>query len=128
MITNIEGEKVKLPYFLIVGAAKSGTTSLYYYLGQHPRVFMPGNKEPWFFASSSARVSELGKKGMIKESREYSELFKDAQSTQVLGEASTGYLYLYDDTISNLRRYHPGWKDLKIIMILLEEHARRGPF
>ena len=38
--------KNKLPNFLIVGAAKSGTSSLHNYLNQHPEVFMPSyNKE-----------------------------------------------------------------------------------
>ena len=32
--------------FLIVGAAKCGTTSLYHYLGQHPDVFLSTPKEP----------------------------------------------------------------------------------
>jgi len=37
------------PDFFIVGAAKSGTTSLYSYLIQHPTIFMPELKEPYFF-------------------------------------------------------------------------------
>ena len=37
--------------FLIVEAAKAGTTSLYHYLGQHPDVFMPHDKEPWYFCN-----------------------------------------------------------------------------
>jgi len=39
-----------LPNFFILGAAKSGTTSLYRYLGQHPDVYFPANKEPQFFS------------------------------------------------------------------------------
>ena len=38
-----------LPNFLIAGAAKCGTTSLYHYLGQHPDVFLSTPKEPNFF-------------------------------------------------------------------------------
>ncbi|HEY2986755.1 MAG TPA: sulfotransferase [Candidatus Binatia bacterium] len=38
-----------LPNFLIIGAAKSGTTSLYRYLRAHPQVFMPARKELCFF-------------------------------------------------------------------------------
>lgn len=41
MIINYQDEKSKLPDFLIVGAARSGTTSLHYYLKEHPQVFMP---------------------------------------------------------------------------------------
>jgi Sulfotransferase family len=39
-----------LPNFFIVGAPKAGTTSLYYYLGQHPDVYMSPVKEPNYFA------------------------------------------------------------------------------
>lgn len=41
-----------MPNFLLIGAAKSGTSSLYYYLKQHPQVYMPASrdqKEPDFF-------------------------------------------------------------------------------
>ena len=41
---------MRLPDFLIVGAAKSGTTSLYHFLGQHPDIFMSAVKELGFFA------------------------------------------------------------------------------
>jgi len=41
MLVNYNGKDIKLPNFLIVGAAKSGTTSLHYYLKQHPDVFTP---------------------------------------------------------------------------------------
>src|SRR4051812_44009355 len=37
-----------LPTFLVIGAMKSGTTSLDAYLGRHPRVFMAA-KEPHYF-------------------------------------------------------------------------------
>jgi len=35
--------------FLLVGAAKSGTSSLYKYLNQHPEIFLPKYKESLFF-------------------------------------------------------------------------------
>ena len=53
--------KNKLPNFLIVGAAKSGTSSLHNYLNQHPEVFMPSYdknkmkvKEPRFLIKDLA--------------------------------------------------------------------------
>ena len=46
MTENGQGRK---PDFFIVGAAKSGTTSLYAYLQEHPEVYMCEPKEPWFF-------------------------------------------------------------------------------
>ncbi len=41
---------MKLPNFLIIGAAKAGTSSLYYYLKQHPQIYMSPLNEPNFFA------------------------------------------------------------------------------
>ena len=38
------------PNFFIVGAAKSGTSSLFYYLELHPDVYMSPIKEPHYFA------------------------------------------------------------------------------
>lgn len=38
-----------LKYFFILGAAKCGTSSLYYYLNQHPDILMSTPKEPLFF-------------------------------------------------------------------------------
>jgi hypothetical protein len=39
--------------FIVIGAAKSGTTSLYYYLRDHPRLVMPADKEAPFFTKDS---------------------------------------------------------------------------
>jgi hypothetical protein len=35
-----------LPDFLLIGAMKCGTTSLYHYLRDHPQIFMPAIKAP----------------------------------------------------------------------------------
>ena len=39
-----------LPDFIVVGAAKAGTTALYWYLADHPQVFMSRVKETNYFA------------------------------------------------------------------------------
>jgi hypothetical protein len=39
-----------MPDFLVIGAGKSGTTSIDKYLNQHPEIFVPRSKEPNFFA------------------------------------------------------------------------------
>jgi len=41
--------RARLPDFLVIGSMKSGTTSLYRYLREHPQVFMPSLKEIDFF-------------------------------------------------------------------------------
>ena len=43
--------ETKLPNFLIVGAPKSGTSSLHYYLKQHPEIYMSPVKEPRFITA-----------------------------------------------------------------------------
>ncbi len=43
----------RLPNFLLIGAMKAGTTSLYHYLQSHPQVGMPKYKAPEFFAEES---------------------------------------------------------------------------
>ena len=44
------GLTMTLPNFLVIGAGRSGTTSLHYYLGQHPDIYLPVVKEPNFFS------------------------------------------------------------------------------
>lgn len=73
------------PNFLIIGAAKCGTTSLYQYLRSHPDVFMPERKEPTFFAVPEA--------GGITDEAEYLALFSGADGKKAIGEASISYLY-----------------------------------
>ena len=107
------------PDFLIVGAAKSGTTSLYYYLKQHPHIFMPAIKEPFFYVIVEGKDENiLLPHDTVDSLDEYRKLFKDASPLQVKGEASVGYLYLHERTIKNIKKYHSRWNKLKIIIIL----------
>ena len=45
-------QKEQAPDFLIIGAGKCGTTSLNYYLGNHPQILLPNNKEINFFSKN----------------------------------------------------------------------------
>lgn len=76
---------MSLPNFLIVGAAKSGTTSLYQYLRGHPDIFMPYLKEPGFLTTPEPY-------GRIETLDEYRRLFAKATSETAVGEASPIYL------------------------------------
>lgn len=49
----------RMPTFLVIGAGKSGTTSLHYYLDQHPEIYMCPVKEPNFFAYEKHNVSDF---------------------------------------------------------------------
>jgi Sulfotransferase domain len=71
-----------LPTFLVIGAMKSGSTTLYNHLRAHPRVFMPSFKEPEFFVAEKTWSRGLSW---------YQSLFADAGNALAVGEASTSY-------------------------------------
>lgn len=71
-----------LPNFLIIGAAKAATTSLYHYLGQHPDVYMSPVKEPAYYSDRAA----------IRTREEYERLFDGVTTERAIGEASPQYL------------------------------------
>lgn len=72
-----------LPKLLIIGAMKSGTTSLYDDLRQHPDIFFPHDKEPHFLCRSDALEGNAVD--------EYRRLFTHARQNQICVDASTGY-------------------------------------
>jgi len=82
-----------LPTFFILGAGRSGTTSLAGHLRRHPAVFIPEIKEPSFFASSWQWVSDPAK---------YVDLYADAGEVSQLGDAS--HLYLEDPASPRILR------------------------
>lgn len=96
------------PNLFIVGASKSGTTTLYHYLKKHLQVFMPEDelyKEPAFFSIKGEKMGY----------EKYIDIFKNAQSShKYIGEASTAYLT--DDVAA--KRIYDYNKDSKIIVLL----------
>lgn len=81
----MSGEQQRVPDFFIVGAPKSGTTSLYDMLTLHPQVFMMP-KELHFF----------GKDLDIKKrttAEQYFSLISQVPQSKLLGDASVWYLY-----------------------------------
>ena len=114
------------PDFLIIGAAKSGTTSLYYYMNQHPQLFMPTKKEPAYFAYRGQDVlfqgpgDERRNATLVSEPSEYASLFQDAAPGQLTGEASVVYLYS-EKAPECIRAHNPL---MKMIVVLREPVAR----
>ncbi len=107
-----------LPNFLVIGAAKCGTTSLYHYLKQHPDVYMSPIKEPNHFSkdihpedfSLEYKIHEKAKNldvhsyvrgdmkedqwgAYVQEDEDYRLLFKFASNKKRRGEISNSYLY-----------------------------------
>lgn len=74
----------RVPNFFILGAAKSGTTSLAKYLAQHPEIYIPRVKETYFFSSDAQYA-----KGLDWYSRTY---YAQAASATAVGDATPVYL------------------------------------
>lgn len=105
---------MRLPDFIIIGAAKAGTTSLYALLDSHPQVFMPRIKEPEFFARDDRYVAGIDT---------YSAAFADARDDQIVGEASTIYSLspLFGDTARRMKKHLP---QAKLIYVMREPVSR----
>jgi hypothetical protein len=86
----------RTPDLFIVGAPKSGTTSLYEYLKGHPEVFMSVVKEPCYFARDLALDDSGNFMIYGRDAEHYAELFADAGDAKRAGEGSTRYLYSLD--------------------------------
>jgi hypothetical protein len=102
-------QSVKKPNFFIVGAPKSATTSMHYYLRKHPDVFMSIPKEPFYFGSDldSHQLK-------TKERREYHSFFQEAHSEKYRGESTVWYLYS-EQAAREIKRYNA---DSKILIML----------
>ena len=106
---------MRLPDFVIIGAAKCGTSTLYHYLMRHPQVFMSTPKEPSFFA-----VDGMYGKGL----EWYASLFEAATPDQVCGEASTNYTNypFYQHSAERLASHLPRAK----LIYLMREPVERA--
>jgi len=112
--------KKKLPNFLIIGAAKCGTSSLHNYLNQHPNIFMPSFneeginvKEPQFLVKDKVKNRlHFG----VWTWEEYQSLFKQVKQQKAIGESSVFYLFYYQDAINEIKNRLGD--DIKIIIML----------
>lgn len=96
--------------FLVVGAMKSGTTSLHKYLSTNPELFLPKKKEVNFFAKD-----EEFSKGLAY----YEEYFSDNMS-KVCGEVSPLYMMIE----ASPERIFNAYPEMKIIMVLRDPIKR----
>jgi hypothetical protein len=99
-----------MPNFLIIGAMKSGTTALYYYLEQHPDIYMSPVKEPNFFSSQEQENAA----DTVTQIETYQRLFSGSSGKKAIGEASHSYLY-EPGAAAEIRRHIP---EAKLIAIL----------
>lgn len=105
-----------MPNFLIIGAAKAGTTALHSLLNKHPEVYMSPVKEPRFFAyegkALDPRIRMHSK--TIVDIESYRALFDGVSTEKAIGESSPSYLHT-SKAVERIQHYIP---DAKLIAIL----------
>lgn len=123
-----------MPNFLIIGAQRSGTTSIYAYLKQHPQVYMSSIKEPKFFVfdgeepnfgdshdlEASVTRYQAIRNASITNIEDYRALFRGVTNQKAIGEASPHYLYS-PRAPSRIKKYVP---NVKLIAILRDPVER----
>jgi len=95
---------LNLPNFLGIGAMKSGTTWLHENLKRHPQIFLPQNKETYYFSIKFDEYSLIS----------YSRQFAHGKSL-VKGDITPGYSILEEQRIRYIKKLMP---DIKLIMLL----------
>jgi hypothetical protein len=108
------------PNFFIVGAASSGTTSLYTYLKQHPEVFLPALKEPHYFAQLRPAYEQRYLFTYVTAEKDYLALFSRAADYKAIGEASPSYLWCPEAPA----RIHQAVPEAKIVILLRDPVER----
>ncbi len=98
--------------FIIIGAQKAGTTTLFSFLKKHPKIYMPPEKEAPFFSHDKRYVKGLGP--YIKE------FFDGAPINAIWGKATPYYMMGYQSTSVETiaERIKTTFPNVKLIAIL----------
>lgn len=99
--------------FLIVGAQKSGTTTLHHHLSAHPELFLPACKEVHFFDDDS-------RDWQAPDHQAYEAHFSSAEPGRVCGEATPAYM-LHRRFLERVHRYNA---QMRVIAILRDPIQR----
>ncbi len=108
------------PQFIIAGASRSGTTSLYRYLSEHPNINVSEPKEVQFFNHDARYVQGL---------QYYDSYFSEHKSRTVIGESTPAYFYkgirydhsgkyIFDESEDSIIRIARDIPDVQIILTL----------
>jgi hypothetical protein len=118
-----------IPTFLVIGAARCGTTGLVEGLRSHPRVFVTDPKEPHYFALHriGARFTAPGDEHTINrvavtDRTAYLALYPQDHDFLALGDASVSTLYYHQDAIPEILAMNPAMR----LVIMLREPVDRA--
>jgi len=122
---NVEN---KQPNLIIIGAQKSGTTSLHNYLNNHPEIFMSNFKEPGYFLNQTDELVDYTTRRKLRLNLNDDDLLKimkiEYRGEKWFGESSTYYSmspYFGDEASKNIRNRSP---DSRIIYIVRDPISR----
>lgn len=129
MDIEFAGRTAKLPDIMLVGAAKSGTTSIAHQYTRHPDVFLPmAKKEPHFFSFNEREPGYTDAsfvRPLVWRPRDYAALYEAAPQVALVADCSTSYLYLHRTAIPHIRRvYGERTKDLVVSAVLRDPVER----
>ncbi len=105
-----------LPNFLIIGAGRSGTTSLYHYLRQHPDIFMSPVKETNYYTDADQATDIKG----IRSRSQYEQLFAGVSGERAIGEATPKYL----NAVTSIGRIRDDLPGVRLIATLRQPADR----
>ncbi len=112
-----------LPNLFLVGAPRSGTTTLHTCLAQHPEIFMSTPKEPHYFCKDVNEEFEDYQGGstdpLFKHLDQYLRIFQAGAGKELRGESSVFYLYS-DRALRDIPRFNPQAKAIVMFREPLE--------
>jgi hypothetical protein len=115
-----------LPNFIVIGASRSGTTSIHRWLSDHPDVFVPREKSPNYFAAPEPVPSweppqaRVMARQWVRDLETYESLFDGAASRPAIGDVSPVYLQA-TGIAARIRERCP---DVKLIALLRDPAER----
>ncbi len=95
--------------FIILGGHKCGTSSMHFYLGQHPEIAMPETKGKDILNQPQLNIED------------YKNLYNNYQNQKVFGEVSSAYLY-NERGFNNIKQFFPKAK----LIVILRNPAERA--
>lgn len=127
---------MKRPNLFIVGQSKSGTSALYYFLRQHPDIYMSTVKEPFYFCKDIIKESDTyhGRRVYFdyRSEEKYLSLFADAGDERIVGESTTTNI-CSKVAAEEIWKFNPESKVLimlrepvSFVVSLHNEHYRKG--
>ena len=116
-VFGIKGRKIERLDFIVVGAQKSGTTALHYFLRKHPQIALPERQELHFFDDDGIFSRPVDYDLLHRQFRPVagSTLLRFATARQAIaGEVTPSYLY-WKPAMERIWNYN---RQIKLVILL----------